>query len=155
MISRKLIAALAFGGILGMVPVLVLAGAHTDNHDDPVPMTIAPLASLDFQPIRDGSTEMAVVWGDPTSGPSSVYLKFPPNFPMGLHTHTSNYHAVVIQGTTKHWDVGESEADAALLKAGDYWFQGANRMHQDSYPSYEEVIVFIHFDGPIDFIEAE
>lgn len=120
----------------------------------PVPfMIVAPLDELVFEGIRGGAAEMAVVWGDPEVGPSSVYLKIPANFPMAMHAHSSSYHAIVIQGTTKHWDKDESEEEARLLKPGDFFYQGAIRPHQDSYPSEQNVVVFLHFEGPIDFLE--
>ncbi len=125
----------------------------TPSAPDPF-MVIAPVDELVFEKIRGGAAEMAVVWGDPEAGPSSVYLKIPANFPMAMHAHSSSYHAIVIQGTTKHWDTDESEEEAKLLKPGDFFYQGAIRPHQDSYPSEQDVVVFLHFEGPIDFLEV-
>lgn len=136
--------------------VAACSNAGAENKQDASERhVIVPFEQLDFVPIRGDATEMAVAWGNPETGPSSVYLKFPPNFPLGNHTHSSNYHAIVIQGTTKHWGEGETEADAKLLGPGDFFYQGAGEWHEDSYPSDEEVIVFLHFDGPIDFLTRD
>lgn len=126
--------------------------SHAENNPTHI---FAKVDHLEFQPLRGGPIEIAVVWGNPSEGPSSAYLKFPANFPLGMHSHSSNYHGVVVQGTTKHWIDGNTEADAPLLKAGDYFYQGAGEMHEDSYPSDVDVIVFLHFDGPIDFLPKQ
>ena len=82
-------------------------------------------------------------------------LKYPPNFPGGMHIHSNAYHAVVVSGASKHWVEGETEADARLQQPGDYWYQTGGQVHQDSFPTDAETILFIQFDGPADttFVE--
>lgn len=108
------------------------------------------LADLEFRPIGDLPIQIAVLWGNPMDGPSAVMMKFPPNFPGGMHTHTSAYHAVVVSGASKHWAQNETEATAALQMSGDYWYQEAGLVHQDSFPTDEETILYLQFEGPID-----
>lgn len=122
------------------------ADGHTGN-------TSRPLTSLEFAPLMD--IEIAVLWGNPQEGEAAVMLRFPPNFPGGMHTHTSSYHAVVVSGASRHWVEGETEADAPLQRPGDYWYQAGGQVHQDSFPTDEETILFLQFDGPVDtdFVE--
>ncbi len=117
--------------------------------------TAKALAGLEFSPIGDLPIEIAVLWGNPQEGESAFMLKYPPNFPGGMHVHSNNYHAVVVRGASKHWVQGDSEADAQLQQPGDYWYQIGGQVHQDSFPTDEETILFIQFDGPADttFIE--
>lgn len=109
-----------------------------------------PLADLNFQTLGEGPLEIAVLSGDPRTGPSAFMLKFPPNFPGGMHVHTHGYHGVVISGASKHWVEGESEADAPLQRPGDYWYQAGGQLHQDSFPTDEPTIIYLQFEGPQD-----
>ena len=117
--------------------------------------TSKELSDLDFAPIEDLPIQIAVLWGDPQTGPSAFMLKYPPNFPGGMHIHTNAYHAVVVSGGVKHWRKGEAEADAPLHRPGDYWYQSGGEWHQDSFPTGEETILFIKFDGISDTTFAE
>ena len=114
-----------------------------------------PFDSLVFNPLLGGPAEIAVVSGNPETGPSFVGLRFPPKFPGVMHTHTSGYHAVVLSGTSKHWLEDQDGANAPLQTAGDYWYQPGNQIHQDSFPSDEVTTVFLSFEGPIDFHVTE
>lgn len=107
-------------------------------------------ADLEFFPIGNLPIQIAVLWGNPQEGPSAVMMKFPPNFPGGMHTHTYGYHAVVVSGASKHWGQDETEATAPLQMPGDYWYQEAGQVHQDSFPTDAETILYLQFDGPID-----
>jgi len=142
--------------ILGLTATLIAAlafsSAFADNHTG---NTAKPLAGLEFAPIGDLPIEIAVLWGNPQEGESAVMLKFPPNFPGGMHTHTNAYHGVVVSGASKHWVEGESEADTLLQQPGDYWYQTGGQVHQDSFPTDEETILFLQFDGPLDTIFVE
>lgn len=108
------------------------------------------LADLEFHPMEGLPMQMAVLSGNPGTGPSAVMLKFPPNFPGGMHHHTHGYHAIVVSGASKHWVKGQSESDAPLQTPGDYWYQAGEEVHQDSFPTDAETILFLRFEGPID-----
>jgi quercetin dioxygenase-like cupin family protein len=139
-LTATIVSAMAFS--------FAFADGHTGN-------TAKPLAGLEFAPLLDTPIEIAVLWGNPQEGESAVMLKFPPNFPGGMHSHANAYHAVVVSGASKHWVEGETEADALLQRPGDYWYQAGGQVHQDSFPTDAETILFLQFDGPIDtdFVE--
>lgn len=128
------------------------APAFADGH---VGYTAMALDSLEFSPIGDLPIEIAVLWGNPQEGESAFMLRYPPNFPGGMHVHSNAYHAVLVRGASRHWAEGETEADAPLQLPGDYWYQSGGQVHQDSFPTDEETILFIQFDGPADttFVE--
>ena len=69
-----------------------------------------------------------------------------------MHIHTFGYHGVVISGASKHWVAGETEEDARLLLPGDYWYQAGGQVHQDSFPTNVETILFLQFEGAMDTI---
>lgn len=113
------------------------------------------LAELEFAPIGDLPIQIAVLWGNPQECPSAFMLKYPPGFPGGMHIHTNAYHAVVVSGAVKHWVKGDSEDEARLHVRGDYWYQQGGEWHQDSFPTDEETILFVKFDGISDTTFAE
>jgi len=141
---------------LGLMATIVTAltgsVASADSHFNSASKALAEMA---FTPIGELPIEIAVLWGNPQEGESAVMLKFPPNFPGGMHVHTHAYHGVVVSGASKHWGDGETEADARLQLPGDYWYQEGGQAHQDSFPTDAETILFLQFEGPLDttFVE--
>jgi len=107
----------------------------------------------DLNPAMSPGAQAAVLWGDPKTGPSAVLFKMRRGA-TPLHTHTSTYHLVVVQGVMKHWVKGESEREAPSLNPGSYWFIEGGRPHADACLS-EECIAFIRWDGRRDGHLAE
>lgn len=138
--------------VTAILSVLTFSTAFAEDHTS---STAKALSELDFVRIGDLPIEIAVLWGNPQEGESAVMLKFPPNFPGGMHVHTYGYHAVIISGASKHWIAGETGAAATLQLPGDYWYQVGGQVHQDSFPTDEETILFLQFEGPMDttFVE--
>jgi len=128
---------------------------HPAIASDTIGNTAVALGDAVFQPLGTGPIQMAVLRGNPQSGPSSVYLRFPPNFPGAMHLHTHAYHALVISGASKHWLDGQQEADATLQKPGDYWYQAGGQAHQDSFPTDEPTVLYVQFEGPMDVTQVE
>jgi mannose-6-phosphate isomerase-like protein (cupin superfamily) len=91
---------------------------------------------------------IAVLWGDPTAGPSAMLFDLP-KLSLPLHYHTADYHLVVIEGKLKHWIEGESEASAKTLGPGSYWFQPGGKVHGDACLS-ERCLVHLVWTGPRD-----
>jgi quercetin dioxygenase-like cupin family protein len=102
-----------------------------------------------------GPAEIAILSGNPQTGPSSILLRFPPRYPGAMHSHSAGYHAIVIEGASKHWTENNDADSAPLQTPGDYWFQAGGQVHQDSFPSDEITTVFLRFEGPVDFFLAE
>ncbi len=109
----------------------------------------------EFKTLGIGPIQMAVLNGNPETGPSAVFLKFPPNFPGSMHSHTSGYHAIVVSGASKHWLEGQNESDVALQQPGDYWYQIGGQPHQDSFPTDEPTVIYVQFEGPMDVLARE
>ena len=76
-------------------------------------------------------------------------------YPGAMHSHSAGYHAIVIEGASKHWTENNDADSAPLQTPGDYWFQAGGQVHQDSFPSDEITTVFLRFEGPVDFFLAE
>lgn len=116
-----------------------------------VPAGAAKFAPLD--PKNPGGIQMAVLSGDPKTGPAAFELKLPKG-PAPIHWHSSDYYAVTLDGNTRHWLPGK-EADARSNPPGTFWFQpgGATGPHGDECLS-DSCTVFIFMPGKFDFTPA-
>jgi quercetin dioxygenase-like cupin family protein len=114
---------------------------------------IAP-SSVKYQPSSPDKPgpEIAVLHGDPKSG-GAFLLRFPPGAKSGLHTHTSDYEAVVVSGAPKHWLAG-AEAKAKPLASGSYWFQPGGQPHGDECTGKDPCVLFVIMPGALDFTPA-
>jgi quercetin dioxygenase-like cupin family protein len=104
-------------------------------------------------PGRPDSPEIAVLWGDPAAGPSAMFIRVKKG-PLPMHTHSSDYHLLVVQGIVKHWSAEETEEDAKPLGPGSYWFQPGNEAHADSCLS-DECLAYLVWSGKQDGRRAE
>jgi hypothetical protein len=112
-----------------------------------------PAADLKWEVMHPGSpVKFSVLWGDHTKGPFGMLLKQPGGgFEAGMHTHASDYHAVLVQGTWIHTVEGDSSAPKELTP-GSYVFQPAWQFHNEKFLGPEDCIVYIHQLGKADFI---
>ena len=113
---------------------------------------IAPSA-VTYSPLdptaKTPGPEVAVLHGDPKSG-GVFLLKVAPGGKSGLHTHTSDYHAIVVSGAPKHYLPG-GEKKAKPLEIGSYWFQPGNQPHGDECTGTEPCVRYLIFPGAFDF----
>ena len=112
-----------------------------------------PAADLKWEDMHPGSpVKMSVLWGDYNKGPFGMLLKQPGGgFEAGMHTHASDYHAVLVQGTWIHTVEGDSSAPKEL-KPGSYVFQPTGQFHNEKFMGSEDCIIYIHQLGKSDFI---
>lgn len=115
-----------------------------------------PAADLKWEDVRPGSPQkVSVLWGDPEEGPFGMLLKQPGGgFEAGMHTHATDYHAVLVQGIWIHTVEGGSSAPEELIP-GSYVFQPAWQFHNEKFLGPEDCIVYIHQLGKSDFIVKE
>jgi quercetin dioxygenase-like cupin family protein len=149
--KQKSLCYIAFIAVLGFN---VYANAQQRNTKKQ--MVVTPFQDAKFVPVdpaQPDGAQQAVLWGDPTKGPSAMLLKFKKGS-NPFHIHTSDYHLVVVQGTMKHWDEGEQEATAKPLGPGSYWLQPGNQAHAGSCLT-DECIMFVKWEGKRDGRLAE
>ena len=111
-------------------------------------------ADLKWEDMHPGSpVKFSVLWGDHEKGPFGMLLKQPGGgFEGPMHTHATDYHAVLVQGTWVHTVEGDSSAPKELTP-GSYVFQPAWQFHNEKFLGPEECIIYIHQLGKSDFIE--
>jgi hypothetical protein len=118
-------------------------------------MTTTAIEDAKFTPVspqRPHGAQMAVLWGDPITGPSAM-LRI--NQGAGaMHVHTADYHCVVLEGTMQHWEQGQSQSQARLLQPGSHWFQPGNMAHSDACVT-EQCLMYVQWAGPRDARLAE
>jgi quercetin dioxygenase-like cupin family protein len=119
-------------------------------------MIVTPIESVVFKPMdpaRPAAAQVAVLRGAPDSGPSAMLMKFAKGAGR-MHIHSSDYDLVVLQGEMKHWQSGQSEADARRLGPGSYWFQPGGQPHADNCLS-DECLMYVQWNGKSDSRVAE
>ena len=114
---------------------------------------LIPSGGAKFAPVdpkNPGGIQMAVLSGDPKTGPTAFELKLPKG-PAPIHWHSSDYYAWTVEGNTKHWLPGK-EADARPNPPGTFWFQpgGATGPHGDECLS-DSCTIFVFMPGKFDF----
>jgi quercetin dioxygenase-like cupin family protein len=143
---------LSIAGTLCVLSVFT-AGLHVDDKKQVAKTSFQDAKFVPVDPANPDVAQIAVLWGDPATGPSAMLLKMKKGGG-ALHTHTSDYHLSLIQGTMKHWLKGEREADAKPLGPGSYWFQPGNQPHGNSCLT-DECVMFIKWEGKRDAKLAE
>ncbi len=113
-------------------------------------MSVTPFADARFEPVspaRPDGARIAVLRGDPATGPSDMLLLMPRGA-SPLHVHSADYRLVVLRGTMRHWGAGGRET-VPELEPGSYWFQPGGEAHGDECLS-DECLMFITWSGPRD-----
>jgi len=116
--------------------------------------SITAYDNLQFAPLAEGSpVEAALLWGDPSTGPAAVMVRFPEGFEEPLHSHSSTYHAVMIKGQIK---INRQDSDtSSAYGPGSYMTQQGGEVHAECNAGQGEMVALVYFEGPIDFSLAE
>lgn len=104
-----------------------------------------------MDPKQPNGMKAAFVFGDPKTGPVGLLLEVPAGANSGLHSHTSAYHALVLEGAPAHWLPHEAN-EGEELGAGAYWWQPGGYDHGDRCTSTEPCRAFIYMEGPMDVL---
>ncbi len=107
---------------------------------------------LNWVPFGDTPAQLAVLWGDLESDEYAMFLKLPPGFTPGPHSHTATYHGVTVQGV---WTHIFGDDDVRSLPTGSYAMQPGKELHNDACAGPDECILFIHQHEAFDFIAPE
>jgi Domain of unknown function (DUF4437) len=125
------------------------SGAAAQQQAAPIVVAIEDAQYKPLDPARPGGTAIAVLRGDPATGPSTMLMKFRKT-DGAVHAHTAGYHAVLLSGEAMHYEKCTCEA-AGVLKPGSYWYQPGGATHGDACLS-DECVIFLSWEGPRDVI---
>lgn len=106
-----------------------------------------------FDPSQPDGVKLAVVHGDPAVGPVGFLIEFPPGANAGLHSHTGDYHAVVLSGAPAHW-LPHEKGQGEPLEVGTYWWQPGGYDHGDRCTGEEPCYAFVWESKALDFKPA-
>ncbi|MCL1633095.1 cupin domain-containing protein [Luteimonas sp. SX5] len=137
--------------IIVLVSALLFDPAPAYAASSGPPMIVAPYEQAVFvpsNPDNPGGTQIAVLKGDPTTGPSAMLMRMKKGA-SPLHVHSSDYQLVVIEGTMKHLGAAQRESDAKPLGPGSYWFQPGEQAHSDAC-LVDECLMYIVWSGKRD-----
>jgi len=101
-------------------------------------------------PVVKGA-QIAILWGDPKTGPYGCLKKFPPGAALPLHSHAHDQRTVVIAGAVTFRVDGQPDQE---LGPQAYSLVPAGVKHAATCGP-AECVVFEEQPGPADFILAE
>ena len=140
--------------ILGAALILAVAGVSYSvgakgKGAEPV---IWPVGDIKYEPYAPGvPLQVGKLWGDRNVGEHGMYLKLPAGFEAGMHSHTADYYAVLVQGTWVHTNEGDTSPPKELT-VGSYVFQPGKQNHNDVCKSKTDCIIFVFQKAKGDFI---
>ncbi|HEX4421124.1 MAG TPA: hypothetical protein VH165_24570 [Kofleriaceae bacterium] len=141
-----LLTALAIGALAPTTPAYAKGAKQ--------PYALVPAGTAKFTPLdprAPAGPQVAVISGDLKAGPVALLLKLPRGAEP-IHWHTSDYYAVLVEGTAKHWLAGQV-VPAQGSPAGTSWFQpggSAATAHGDECTS-DSCTVFVYMANGLDF----
>lgn len=98
--------------------------------------------------MKDGP-QIADVWGDSASEAHGRFWKFAGGFASPPHTHSSDYHAVVLKGTVMNY--APDDKAPKEMGPGSYWMQPAGGDHITACKAGEECLIYSYTMGKFDF----
>lgn len=93
--------------------------------------------------------EIGVLQGVPEKKNADVFLRFPGNYTIPPHSHTSAEHMILVEGNLEVKYMG---GETVNLTKGTYAFGPAKLAHAAKCLSNDPCVLFISFDEPIDAI---
>jgi len=112
--------------------------------------TRSPFAELEWFETPFGP-KASKVDGDFGKGGHVTYVKFLPGMVTPVHSHSSDYTGIVIQGTTMHWQPGKSDTQIKLAE-GSHWSIPGNVPHVSECLPGSECIMAIVQQAAFDFV---
>ena len=116
--------------------------------------SVVSFDDLEFSPLAEGSpVNVALLWGDPETGPAAIMVRFPEGYEEPWHSHSSTYHAVLVKGSfqTKSQDGEVSK----VCGPGSYIVQPGGEVHSEVNAGSGELVALVYLDGPVDFVLSE
>jgi quercetin dioxygenase-like cupin family protein len=117
--------------------------------------SVTAYEDLPFSPLAEGSpVQIALLWGDPATGPAAVMVRFPEGYAEPWHSHSSTYHATLVKGEFRTRSPDGSSADT-VYGPGAVVVQPGGEVHSEVNAGDGEMVALVHFEGPIDFVPAD
>ena len=90
---------------------------------------------------------MHAIHGNPKEGAFDALIWFPAGMSTNIHTHSSAFAAVVLQGEHHR---GASADTTVALGPGSVWHEGSDTPHMEKCAGPEACIFAVSFEGALD-----
>ena len=107
-----------------------------------------PADKIPWRDEAGAPVQLGPLWGNRSIGEAGTLLKTPAGFRSGLHNHTADYWAVVVQGSWEHWVPSTGEGRGIRLDQGAHWTQVKTQWHEDACVSDVPCIIFLFNKDP-------
>jgi quercetin dioxygenase-like cupin family protein len=94
---------------------------------------------------------IAVVWGDPDTGPNGSFTKFAPGCDNGIHIHTNDIWCLVFKGAYLYKD----EAGEKRVGPGEFLRIPGGHKHWSGGDKRDGVLMYVESAGKFDKIDAK
>lgn len=91
---------------------------------------------------------LAALWGRREAEQAGTLLNVPAGFKSGIHAHTADYRAIVVQGEWVHQVPSTGEGVGVQLLPGAYWTQMRDQWHLDECVSPTPCTIFLFNEAP-------
>ncbi|MGL4398070.1 MAG: cupin domain-containing protein [Hyphomicrobium sp.] len=144
------------GAIAVAVSCLTLHPATTPARAETLPAPKKMFAAdMTWQPMAEGSPlKIVKLWGDHAKDADyGMLVKLPAGFSTGMHSHSSEYYTIELQGRKVHRFKDEEKSEA--YTPGSFTYEIPGHVHEDVCLGPEECILFIHQRKSFDFIPEQ
>lgn len=118
--------------------------------------SVTAYEDLPFASLVEGSpVEIAVLRGNPETGPAAVMVRFPESYQEPWHCHTTTCHAVLIKGEFQTRSKGADVTVSEVYGPGSYALQPGRAVHSEVNAGKGDRVALVYFDGPVDFVLDE
>jgi quercetin dioxygenase-like cupin family protein len=138
------VAARLYPALLALAMCAACSMAAVDQTRSAPPALVA-FEDAKFVPVGSGRFEVAVLRGDPQTGPSAMFIRFKKGV-IPMHVHVSDYQLIVVHGQLKRWNEQQTEDDVKAIGPGSYIFEPAEQAHANSCVT-DECLVYIVWSG--------
>ena len=118
----------------------------------PKPATFVSYEEMKWDDL--GGPKMANASGDYKKGPYAGLLKIPAGFTSPMHTHTGEYEAIQVLGTTTHWGEGEDGKAAKKMTPGSYWKMPSKLPHISACAAGTDCVILVMQKTKFDYKET-
>ncbi len=133
---------------------LIAAGAMADGHSNHG--IFRHVSTIEFDEIIPGTVAFATVAGDRETGAHGTFVRIPAGKATPQHTHSKEYHAVVIAGILENPITDDPDSNQGL-PAGSYYFvpAGAPHVSRCAADSPVDCITYFHQGTAFDFAATD
>jgi quercetin dioxygenase-like cupin family protein len=115
--------------------------------------SITSYKDMTFAPLGEGNpVEAAHLWGDPSTGPAAFLVRMPKGYSEPLHSHTSTYRAILIEGQFQSRSKDAATDLAEVYAPGSYVVQPGGQVHSEVSAGDGPLLALVIFEGPVDFV---